>query len=63
MAYKVAKVDGKDLEKFLNGIGEITFLSIFPITTLMDWFTVIYAVKEKKKLAPGAIEFGTTKKS
>jgi hypothetical protein len=46
--YKVAKVDGKELEKFLNSIGDITFLSVFPIEGLADYFTVVYAVKEKR---------------
>jgi hypothetical protein len=58
--YKVAKVDGKELEKFLNGVGEITFLSVFPIQGLSDYFTVVYAVKGKKTSGP-AVEFGAKK--
>lgn len=44
--YKVAKVDGKELEKFLNAQGELTFLSVFPDRGLTDYFTVIYQTKK-----------------
>jgi hypothetical protein len=52
--YKVARVDGNQLEKFLNDLdpsgmgGNINYLSIFPIEGLADYFTVVYSIKAKK---------------
>jgi hypothetical protein len=46
--FKVTNVSGNELEKFLNGIGNTTYLSIFPNHTFNDYFYVVYAIKEPK---------------